>query len=133
MVEPETLRRLALVLPEAEDTSAEKGFAFRVRGGKGFAWTFQERIEAKKPRRPKLDVLAVRCDLETKEMLIAAAPGRFFDDDHYRGYPAVLVRLGAIDADELGDLLRGAWRLSAPRRLVNTEAGKLFGITPAGE
>ena len=118
MVDPEILRRLALSLPDAEDASAEKGFAFRVRGGKGFAWTFQERIEAKKPRRPKLEVLAVRCDLETKEMLIAAAPVRFFDDDHYRGYPAVLVRLDAIDPDELGDLLRAAWRLSAPKRLM---------------
>ena len=123
MVDPETLRRLALAFPQAEDASEGKGFAFRVGGGRGFAWTFQERIEAKKARRPKLDVLAVRCDLETKEMLIAAAPDRFFDDDHYRGYPAVLVRLKAIDADELGDLLRGAWRLSAPRRLVDKEAG----------
>ena len=51
-------------------------------------------------------------------MLIAAAPGRFFDDDHYRGYPAVLVRLDAIDADELDPLLRSAWRLIAPRRIV---------------
>ena len=123
MVDAETLRRLSLALPETEDASAEKGFAFRVRGGKGFAWTFQERIAPKKPRRPKLDVLAVRCDLETKEMLIAAAPERFFDDDHYRGYPAVLVRLNAVDADELAAILRGAWRLSAPKRLVNKEAG----------
>jgi hypothetical protein len=123
LVDAETLRRLALALPEAEDTSAEKGFVFRVRSGKGFAWTFQERLAPKKPRRPNLDVLAVRCDLETKEMLIAATPERFFDDDHYRGYPAVLVRLNAIDADELGDLLRGAWRLSVSRRLVNKEAG----------
>lgn len=123
MVDAETLRRMALALPETEDASAEKGFAFRVAGGKGLAWTYQERIEAKRPRRPKLDVLAVRCDLETKDMLIAAAPERFFDDDHYRGYPAVLVRLHAIDADELGALLRGAWRLSAPRRLANKDAG----------
>ncbi|HLZ84047.1 MAG TPA: MmcQ/YjbR family DNA-binding protein [Caulobacteraceae bacterium] len=125
MVDPETLRRLALALPQAEDASAEKGFTFRVGGGKGFAWTYQERFDPRRPRRPKLDVLAVRCDLETKEMLIAAAPARFFDDDHYRGYPAVLVRLDAIDAAELGDLLRGAWRLSAPRRLMR-------GITPEG-
>jgi hypothetical protein len=121
MVDPETLRRVALALPEAEDTSAEKGFAYRVRGGKGFAWTFQERLAPKKPRRPKLEVLAVRCELETKEMLIAAAPERFFDDDHYRGYPAVLVRLDAIDPDELGPLLRAAWRLSAPTRLVRQQ------------
>ena len=117
MVDPQTLRRLALSLPEAEGASSGTGFTFQV-GGKGFAWTYLERIEPRKPRRPRPDVLAVRCDLETKEMLIAAAPDRFFDDDHYRGYPAVLVRLGAIDADELEPLLRAAWRLSAPKRMV---------------
>ena len=47
-----------------------------------------------------------------------AAPERFFDDDHYRGYPAVLVRLGAIDEAELAGLLVGAWRILAPKALV---------------
>jgi hypothetical protein len=30
----------------------------------------------------------------------------------------VLARLGEIEADELGALLRGAWRLQAPKTLV---------------
>ena len=34
------------------------------------------------------EVLVVRCPFETKELLIAAAPDIFFDDDHYRGYRA---------------------------------------------
>ena len=118
MVDAETLRRLALALPHVEDASSETGFTFRVGGGKQFAWTYHERVEPKKPRRPRRDVIAVRCDLETKEMLIAAAPERFFDDHHYRGYPAVLVRLAAIDIDELDALLRVAWRLGAPKRMV---------------
>ena len=118
MVDIETVRRLALALPEVEDSSGAKGLAFSVRGCKGFAWTFQERIHPKKPRVPKLEVLAVRCPLETKEMLIEAAPDRFFDDDHYRGFPAVLVRLEAIEADELVGLLQGAWRETAPKELA---------------
>jgi hypothetical protein len=117
MVDPETLRGLALALPEGEDAAPATGFTFRVRA-KGFAWTYYERIALRTPRVARPDVLAVRCDLETKEMLIAAAPDRFFDDDHYRGYPAVLVRLDAIDPDELGTLLRAAWRLTAPKRMV---------------
>ena len=117
MVDPRARRCLAVALPETEDASSVPGFTFRV-SGKGFAWTYYERVGPRKPRRARPDVLAVRCDLETKEMLIAAAPERFFDDDRYRGYPAVLVRLDAIDAEELSALLRGAWRLSAPRRLV---------------
>ncbi|MBI8988165.1 MmcQ/YjbR family DNA-binding protein, partial [Corynebacterium sp. CCM 8863] len=52
------------------------------------------------------------------QMLIEAAPERFFDDAHYRGYPAVLVRLAEIDADELAGLLRTAWTLVAPKALV---------------
>lgn len=104
MVDAATVRRLALTLPGAVDTSTEAALQFET-GGKGFAWSFMERLEPKKPRRPRLDVLAVRCPLETKDMLIEAAPDRFFDDDHYRGYPAVLVRLAMVDEGELGALL----------------------------
>ena len=46
-------------------------------------------------------------------MLIAADPEKFFTEPHYNGYPAVLVRLDAIDDDELTELLTDAWRLSA--------------------
>jgi hypothetical protein len=117
MVDIPTARRLALELPHAEDASTEARMAFEV-AGKGFAWSYMERIAPKKPRQPRLDVLAIRCPIERKEMLIEAAPDRFFDDDHYRGYPAVLVRLEAIGEDELRGLLQDAWRLQAPRKLA---------------
>jgi hypothetical protein len=51
------------------------------------------------------EVLAVRCPFETKELLIAAAPD---NDDHYRGYRAVLVRLPVVAPKELDSLLRRA-------------------------
>ncbi|WP_296597748.1 MmcQ/YjbR family DNA-binding protein [Phenylobacterium sp.] len=117
MVDAPALRRMALKLPEAVDGSGEATLSFTV-GGKGFAWTYLVRERPKGPRRPRPEVLAVRCDLARKEMLIAAAPERFFDDDHYRGYPAVLVRLEAVEADELAALLRDAWRLSAPKAIL---------------
>ncbi len=117
MTDIPTLRRIALSLPEATDESTPEKLAFLV-GGKGFAWSYLERIEPKKPRRPRLDVLAVRCPLDIKAMLVEAAPDRYFDDDHYRGYPALLVRLDAIDDDELEGRLRAAWRHVAPRALV---------------
>ena len=53
---------------------------------------------------------------EEKAVLIAADPEKFFTEPHYNGYPAVLVRLEAIDEDELTELLTDAWRLRAPRR-----------------
>ena len=114
MVDTATVRRLAVVLPHTEDASEPARLVFTV-GGKGFAWSFMERVAPKKPRVPRIDILAVRCLIETKEMLIEAAPERFFDDDHYRGYPAVLIRLPEIDEDELAGLFREAWRLTAPK------------------
>jgi hypothetical protein len=38
---------------------------------------------------------------------------------HYRGFPAVLVRLAAIDASELEELVRNAWLCQAPRDLAD--------------
>jgi hypothetical protein len=51
-------------------------------------------------------VLAVRCPLEIKGLLIPAAPDIFFDDDHYRDYRAMLVRLPVVAPDELDSPLR---------------------------
>jgi len=104
MIDQAHVRRLALALPETADDSKPGQLAFSV-GGKGFAWSFMERTAPKKPRVPRLDILAVRCEIERKEMLIETAPQTYFDDDHYRGFPAVLVRLTAIEADELAALL----------------------------
>jgi hypothetical protein len=64
------------------------------------------------------DVLAIRCPIERKETLLAAAPQIFFDEDHYHGYPAILARLDVIDEEELAALLDGAWRLVAPKALL---------------
>jgi hypothetical protein len=115
MVDAATVRRLALALPEVEDRSEGDRLIFEVRGGKGLAWTYVMRVVPKKPRVLQPDCLAIRCAIERKEMLMEAAPDRFFDDDHYRGYAAVLVRLSAIDKDELTGLLQGAWELSQPK------------------
>ena len=115
MVDAATVRHLALALPDVEDRSQGERLSFEVRGGKGLAWGYVKRIAPKKPRVLQPDCLAVRCVIERKEMLIEAAPDRFFDDDHYRGYPSVLVRLPAIDEDELAALLQAAWALSGPK------------------
>jgi hypothetical protein len=73
---------------------------------------------------PQPDAVAVRCELTRKEMLVTAAPDRFFDDDHHRGYPAVLVRLPAIEEEEFAALLREAWRLAAPKALLEDASSR---------
>ena len=64
------------------------------------------------------DTLVVMCPLEEKELLLEAAPGIYFETDHYKGWPAVLVRASEIGSDELRRRLENAWRMRAPKRLV---------------
>ncbi|HEY2049077.1 MAG TPA: MmcQ/YjbR family DNA-binding protein [Caulobacteraceae bacterium] len=113
---PDDVRRLVAALADADDVSKEGRLEFQV-GGKGFAWTWLVRETPRRPRVPRPDVLAVRCSIERKEMLIEASPTIYFDEPHYQGYPAVLVRLDAIDEAELTGLLRqGIETLAASRR-----------------
>lgn len=64
------------------------------------------------------DTLVLRCALEDKELLMEAAPQIYYETDHYKGWPAVLVRLSAIDDAELSHRIALAWRLKAPARLI---------------
>ena len=116
MVDLAEIRRAMLALPEVEAGEAEDSLTFSVRG-KGLSWPYLARATPRGRRAPVPGVLAVRCRLERKELLLEAAPEVFFDDDHYRGYPAVLVRLEAVEADELAGLLADAWAIQAPTRL----------------
>ncbi len=111
MATPKDVRRIALALPETQE--GEDDFGFGVRNAsrwKGFAWAWNERVEPKKPRVPNPGVLVVRvASRADKEALLASDPAKFFTEPHYNGFPAVLVRLAAIDADELEELLIEAW------------------------
>lgn len=116
MVDAATVAQLALALPETVMGEEPDTLDFSVLG-KGFAWTYRERVApGKRVLRP--EVLAVRCTRERKQFLLEAAPHIFFEDDHYRGYPGVLVRLAGIEAPELASLLEEGWRIQAPRKLV---------------
>jgi hypothetical protein len=105
---------IALSLPGAEDGSSPASLAFTV-AGRGFAWSWQERVEPRKPRRPRLDVLAVRCEIDRKEMLLEAAPEVYFTEPHYDGYPSILIRLDAIGDEELAQMLHAAWSWQTER------------------
>jgi hypothetical protein len=116
------LRRIALGLPET--TGDETGSSYAV-AGKSIAWTWMERIDPKKARIPNPDVLAVRvADESEKEVLIEMDPSVFFTEPHYDGYPAILVRLPAIDVATLETVLRAAWRCRAPKALLKATAGR---------
>jgi hypothetical protein len=67
------------------------------------------------------DILAIACSLEEKEFLMQNAPKIYFETDHYKGWPYILIRLSKIKDDELAHRIAVAWRLHAPKKL-QTEA-----------
>jgi hypothetical protein len=123
MADEADVRRIALSLP---GTAQEPGnFAFLVKD-KGFAWSYMERVDPNRPRVRRPDVLVVCvADQSEKQTLLAADPTKFFTTAHYEGHKSVLVRLPAVEVDELEELLVDAWRSRAPGSLVDDfDAGR---------
>ena len=89
----ETVREIALALPEAEEDTAGSRPTFRVRGNL-FAWMARERDGGG---------LAVRVDRHEKHLLLELRPDVYSSSPHYDGYPAVLIRFETIDRDELAE------------------------------
>ena len=106
------VRRIALALPEVQEGTDRFAFSVENKGKqKGIAWVWRERVHPKKARVPNPEVVAIQVpDLDDKEMLLASDDGsKFFTEPHYNGFPAILVRLDAIDSDELEELITDAW------------------------
>jgi hypothetical protein len=122
MADLNDVQRIALSLPETTMDDDRIAFSVNTKGKrKGIAWVWMERVHPKQARVPNLGVLAIRVrDLAEKDMLLAARPSMLFTEPHYNGFPAVLIRLAAIDVDELEGLIRNAWRCQAPAELVRT-------------
>jgi hypothetical protein len=119
MADQSDVRRIAISLPAVAEGEERFGFSVPVKGKlKGFAWSWMERIDPKKPRVANAEVLAVRvADQLEKELLIASDGEKFFTEPHYNNFPAVLVRLPAVELDELEELLVEAWRCQATKAL----------------
>ena len=115
------VRRIALALPGVEESTQDFAFSVKNKGkSKGFAWVWKERVMPKKPRVPNKDVLAVRvANLAQKDLILASDPTKFFTEPHYNGFPAVLVRLGAVTVADLKTLIADAWRTQAPPELTD--------------
>lgn len=107
----ETVRQIALSLPGAEEGTSYRTPACKVKG-KLFARLHQDG-----------ESLVVGVDFEEREILMSAAPEKFYISDHYLNYPWMLVRLSAVRPDEIRDLLVQSWRRVAPKYLVTTFHG----------
>ena len=111
MATDDDVRAIALSLPETEERPSYGTPGFRVK----------DRLFARL-REPGVLVLRV-ADEGEKDFLLRAEPDKFFTTAHYDGYPSVLVRLGAVDREELRELLTDAWRVRAPKRLADAFEG----------
>src|ERR1700731_3326688 len=118
------VRRLALSLPGAEPVPGRFAFGVQRKGKlKAFVWVWMERVTPKKPRVPNHSVIAARVsDLAERDRLLATDPVKFFTEPHYKGFPAVLVRLGAMRVSDLRTLLTAAWQSQAPVDLTRGTA-----------
>lgn len=120
VADQEDVRRIALSLPGTSEGGDGFGFSVLNKGkAKGFVWSWKERVEPKKPRVARDDVVAVRTvDVADKEALLATGDEALFTEPHYNGFPAILVRLPLVDLGLLEELVVDAWRTLAPRTLV---------------
>ncbi|MFB4300499.1 MmcQ/YjbR family DNA-binding protein [Actinomadura sp. NTSP31] len=115
------VRRIALALPETEETRKGLGPKWTVKG-KLFALERPLRksdLEALGDTAPDGPILGARVpDIGAKEALLADDPAVYFTTPHFDGYPMILVRLDEIQPDELEELLVEAWLVQAPKRLA---------------
>jgi hypothetical protein len=120
------LDELALAMPEATKEVSADGRPSYLVHGKRFCLHRSPRPDAIDPETGERmdDVLMFRVEsLEEKEVILADDRGVYFTTPHFRGYPAVLLRipdLARIDRDELRDLVAGAWLTRAQKRLAKS-------------
>ena len=96
-VDFDTVRKLGLVLPGVEESTAYGSPALKLRGN------LLACIPVNRSAEP--GSLAVRIDMEDRADLISEAPDVYYVTDHFAGYDAVLVRLARVTPEVLRDLL----------------------------
>ena len=101
MAEPfaswEELVTVALQLPGTELSTSYGKPALRVRG-KAFLYPGRE-----------AGSFAVVAPLDEKALLTETEPATFWESDHYRGWPAVLVRYGSPSRERIENAIVRAW------------------------
>ena len=109
MATEDDLRRVVLELPGTTEGTWYGTPGYHV-AGKGF-------LRLRTEDGTGLLVLPVP-DLGEKEALLSGRPEAFSTLPHYDAYAVVLLRLEAVDAEELAELVTEAWLAKAPMRLA---------------
>ena len=116
MATQDDVRRIALALPETPRRTATSALSSMARAS---WWTWPNASSRSEPAFRAAEAVGIRIahDFE-KEALIEIDPAAFFTEPHYDGFPAILVRLDAVDMAMLEKLIGDAWRIQAPKRLL---------------
>jgi hypothetical protein len=105
-VRKDTVRRLALALPEAIEQETWETPTFRVRT-KIFAMLSDEQRSC-----------WVKATHDEQQALVSMDPGTFFVPPYVGPKGWVGVWFATVDRGEMQELLTEAWRMTAPKRLV---------------
>ena len=112
--------RIAAQLPGTEEKTSGGGLSWFVRR-KPYAW---ESVPwPSEPEHVRAIVGSESClgvtlpGEEDKLALMQTWPDAFLDAQTPWGGPKIIVRLGAVDPDHLGELVTESWRMQAPKYL----------------
>jgi hypothetical protein len=100
-VDFETVREVALALPDVATSTTFGATSFKLRGKLLACPAIHRSAEA--------GTLMVRIDFDLRRELLATEPDVYYLTPHYEPYPAVLVRLARIRKPALRKLLGTAW------------------------
>jgi hypothetical protein len=102
----ESVREIARALPGAVEGTSYGTPAFHVRK-KLFVRLHQSG-----------ESIVVMVSFPVRDMLMQVDPETCFITDHYRDYPAMLVRLSKVRPKALRELIEESWRSCAPESLI---------------
>ena len=106
-VTPAQFKKIALSFPEANEKPSYGNPAFFI--AKKFFTRWRKDDNA---------LVFVVDSMDTRDMMLELDSRTYFITDHYKDYPAVLVRMERITADELQTMLERRWRQIAPKKLI---------------
>jgi hypothetical protein len=105
MVKFETVRKIALALPETTEKMSYGAPAFFVRG-KVFVGL-----------RKDTNTLSIKATELDRRALSALEPDTYAVPPHYENYPGMVVQLATVERKALAGLIVAAWRMVAPKKV----------------
>lgn len=100
----DTVRELGLAMKDVEESTSYGTPSLKVK--KKFFLRLKEDGES----------IAIKIGFDDREILMNANPEAFYVTDHYKPYPAMLVRLSNVTRDELSDVLKLAYGFATSKR-----------------